>query len=356
MRACRHKSELGFGLDILTSDFKVLRFWFLKNNHNIIIIIDAEIYKLSTNCWTKVDLKLKHIEAAGTSTDDLDRNAPAGLILKDMLISGLAPVGGVFMNGSCHWLGEYMGTNYILTFDFRSEIFGLIKFPHSRSDAGFVGLQRAISVLGDSLVLITEDGMRESFEVWAMLENRDREGKVSFVVDMLFLTSSAMAMLPDSSSNLIGSWRKSELGFGFDISTKDFKVIRLGLFCRGDDTPAFVHAEIYKLSTNSWTKVDFLELMDIEVIGAEGKYFLVGLTNETLIGNLDTLPPAGGVFVNGSCYWLGKCFTTYPILAFDFQTEVFGLIRCPCWKQRSWLSPTTLIRVRRFSCIYHSRW
>ncbi|CAI9100343.1 OLC1v1037319C1 [Oldenlandia corymbosa var. corymbosa] len=123
--------------------------------------------------------------------------------------------------------------------------------------------------------------------------------------------------LPASYWDMGGFWDKSVLGFGFDVRTNDYKVIRLGRVGRNGSNRAY--AEIYRLNTNCWTKL------------------------KVKVGSLmDSLAPAGGVFFNGSCYWSGNCkYIGAAILKFDFSTEIFSLVLPPYSKRTwNWISAT----------------
>ncbi|CAI9109912.1 OLC1v1009840C1 [Oldenlandia corymbosa var. corymbosa] len=171
---------LGFGFDTLSNDYKVIRLGRFERFDYAITSRRAEIYKLGTNCWTHLDLqKLKVIRSiGGNAAADAyflgDFAAAGRLYLEDTLKGNLAPAGGVFLNGCCHWLG--LKTNLIVTFDFRTEFFGLIKCPISRIRS--VSPTATLSVLDDSVALITSSpGL---IEVWVMKmilqEDEDGEG------------------------------------------------------------------------------------------------------------------------------------------------------------------------------------
>ncbi|CAI9100830.1 OLC1v1038011C1 [Oldenlandia corymbosa var. corymbosa] len=119
-----------------------------------------------------------------------------------------------------------------------------------------------------------------------------------------------------------GFWNKSVLGFGFDVLSDDYKVIRIGRM--GDHTLEFVYVEIYKLSTDCWTKLE-LELEGVELFGysytLDPEYW-----NSKLI---NSLVPAGGVFVNDCCYWSGEFLVRSVVLEFNFRSEIFRLISHP---------------------------
>ncbi|CAI9109915.1 OLC1v1009843C1 [Oldenlandia corymbosa var. corymbosa] len=104
-----------------------------------------------------------------------DFGADGRRLLEETLRGSLAPAGGVFLNGSCYWLG--LETSLILAFDFRTKSFGLIKCPNAR--IGFVSPTSTLSVSGNSLALITQ-GMRGLFEIWVMIVQQDEDGNDSF--------------------------------------------------------------------------------------------------------------------------------------------------------------------------------
>ncbi|CAI9109518.1 OLC1v1009351C1 [Oldenlandia corymbosa var. corymbosa] len=133
------RSLMGFGFDALTNDYKVMS----------CLDVNALI------------------------------NNPIRVFEVTLTLGKLGPAAGVFVNGSCHWVGEYRLTNFILKFDFQTEIFGIIKFPSSKEASGTGGRNSSISVLGDSLALIIEKFMRGFFEVWVMT-HQDGEGPLSW--------------------------------------------------------------------------------------------------------------------------------------------------------------------------------
>lgn len=113
----------GFGFDSRNNDYKVI---------SIHELDEVEIYKLSTNCWSKLDVDLESIFGDGI-----------GSICSD----------AVYVNGSCHWMFLNQAGEYILTFDFTTDTFDLavlsmeyLLSSYERSDLGV--LDNSLAVCG----------------------------------------------------------------------------------------------------------------------------------------------------------------------------------------------------------------
>ncbi|KAF9591919.1 hypothetical protein IFM89_010277 [Coptis chinensis] len=103
---------IGFGFDDKSNDYKVVRFFSLCKQPNVTTHSPAEIYNSSTDSWNIIHAVL-----------------PVIFILSDPK----AP----YRNGTYCWLvrnddlsqHERIGEKYILTFDFRNEVFGSLPLP-----------------------------------------------------------------------------------------------------------------------------------------------------------------------------------------------------------------------------------
>ncbi|CAI9102309.1 OLC1v1000556C1 [Oldenlandia corymbosa var. corymbosa] len=141
--------ELGFGFDPYTKDYKVIAI--LERNPGPVWI---QIYKLSTNCWSRVDI------------DELENGV--------FSINGAGS--GVFFKGILHWwMGSRLRLNdHVLTFDLHAERFGSIECPNLFDNPNSI-----LTVLGgDSLALVSmvkraHDGY--AFRVWVMKEYGNHE-------------------------------------------------------------------------------------------------------------------------------------------------------------------------------------
>ncbi|CAI9094623.1 OLC1v1030389C1 [Oldenlandia corymbosa var. corymbosa] len=149
--------ELGFGFDSITKDYKVIR----------ILRSGTGIYKLSTNCWSRVEHKNGDIDFEHVRS-----------------INGVGS--GVFFHGFLHWLVETRNiidpadpNRRILSFDLHSEEFGWLDIPdrdlHSE-EFGWLNIPDGenqcvdtLAILADSLAFVSRAN-RASFEVWVMRE------------------------------------------------------------------------------------------------------------------------------------------------------------------------------------------
>ncbi|BBH02038.1 F-box and associated interaction domains-containing protein [Prunus dulcis] len=100
----------------------------------------------------------------------------------------------------------------------------------------------------------------------------------------------------------------ASIGFGFDASTNDYKVVRVVTLMDDDDeTPTL--AEVYSLATGTWTS-----------LGCVSPACLIDKA-------------ASSAFVNGVLHWPVVCQTDvdfyYIILTFDLGKEVFSQIPMP---------------------------
>ncbi|KAF9593263.1 hypothetical protein IFM89_021019 [Coptis chinensis] len=149
---------IGFGFDVKTNDYKVVRFFILSDSPGVTL---AEMYNLSTDSWTTIDTAVLPVDYIGS-----DPKAP-------------------YRNGSYCWLaskgrptesenGEIFNHNhFILSFDFSSKVFGTMSLPEVDSVKFDVCPQLAI--LRDNLALInTVDFSYEmctnNFEIWVLNE------------------------------------------------------------------------------------------------------------------------------------------------------------------------------------------
>ncbi|XP_058214501.1 F-box/kelch-repeat protein At3g23880-like [Rhododendron vialii] len=115
-------------------------------------------------------------------------------------------------------------------------------------------------------------------------------------------------------------------GFGFHPSANDYKLIRIGLY----STPTSkynIRADLYIMSTDTWTEIDFRKLS-----------LFLGEMNEG--GEYDSIVQIGGssaTALNGVFYWPARVVPTdqVVVMSFDMGTEVFSRIRTPeCLHER----------------------
>ncbi|KAI8557003.1 hypothetical protein RHMOL_Rhmol05G0300000 [Rhododendron molle] len=114
--------------------------------------------------------------------------------------------------------------------------------------------------------------------------------------------------------------KRVSLGFGFHPSANDYKLIRIVLY----STPIRkynIRADLYVMSTNTWTEIDFNKLS-----------LFLGEMNES--GEYDRIVQIAGspaTTLNGVFYWPARIFPTYQVvvMSFDVGNEVFRRIRTP---------------------------
>ncbi|KAF9593249.1 hypothetical protein IFM89_021005 [Coptis chinensis] len=147
---------IGFGFDVTTNDYKVVRFFILFDSPGVTL---AEMYNLSTDSWRTIDTGVLRVDYIGS-----DPKAP-------------------YRNGSYCWLaskgraieaeiGEIYN-HFILSFDFSSEVFGTMSLPEVDSIKFDPCPQLAI--LRDNLALITKvvfsyEMDTTHFEIWVLNE------------------------------------------------------------------------------------------------------------------------------------------------------------------------------------------
>ncbi|KAI8557018.1 hypothetical protein RHMOL_Rhmol05G0301400 [Rhododendron molle] len=119
-------------------------------------------------------------------------------------------------------------------------------------------------------------------------------------------------------------------GFGFHSSANDYKLIRIVLY----STPSRennIRADLYVMSTNTWTAIDVKLL------------FFFGEMNE--YGGYDTISQIEGsstsALLNGVFYWPALVFPSLPtdpvvVMSFDMGNEVFRRITTPVVLGGTW--------------------
>ncbi|CAA3030594.1 F-box kelch-repeat At3g23880-like [Olea europaea subsp. europaea] len=91
-------------------------------------------------------------------------------------------------------------------------------------------------------------------------------------------------------------------GFGFDLKTRDYKVVKM-LWSDYKDGVGEYRVYVYTLSTNSWRKIDVALLTRV--------YYSFSYYNSA--------------YVNGTYYWWARLF----IVCFDISNEQLWMIRLP---------------------------
>ncbi|KAM7497925.1 hypothetical protein LguiA_022339 [Lonicera macranthoides] len=136
--------SVGFGFNPVTNDYNVVRIAYLKKVETEVV----ELYELSTGSW---------------------RNVCASVDISYVIKSRSTQV---VLNGVVHWVGlaRKDGHAVIVSFDFKSETFGVMRVPH-RAEAE-LNMRLCVTVFGESLSLIDERiYMNETYcNIWVMKE------------------------------------------------------------------------------------------------------------------------------------------------------------------------------------------
>ncbi|XP_061341660.1 F-box/kelch-repeat protein At3g06240-like [Gastrolobium bilobum] len=99
-------------------------------------------------------------------------------------------------------------------------------------------------------------------------------------------------------------------GFGVDPNTNDFKIIKPTINFEGSCRPLIAYAEVYNLSTNSWTSIHVVTLPHAESVKTQYYYSCV--------------------LVNGVYHWLIAYEGGFGyILCFDFRNNQFSKLTAP---------------------------
>ncbi|KAF9593266.1 hypothetical protein IFM89_021022 [Coptis chinensis] len=149
-------SGIGFGFDVKTNDYMVVRFFLLPYSPGVTL---AEMYNLSTDSWTTIDTGVLCVDYIGS-----DPKAP-------------------YRNGSYCWFastglpiesdnGEIFNP-FILSFDFSSKVFGTMSLPEV--DGVKFDTYPQLAILRDNLALINKvdfshEMCTNHFEVWVLNE------------------------------------------------------------------------------------------------------------------------------------------------------------------------------------------
>ncbi|PIA59855.1 hypothetical protein AQUCO_00400613v1 [Aquilegia coerulea] len=105
------------------------------------------------------------------------------------------------------------------------------------------------------------------------------------------------------------------IGFGFDVKTNDYKVIRFAFYASGSSKSGYNQIEVYSLNNNSWKTLDFVLPINFVISDPKMPYHNGGR--------------------RGQIYcWMGSGYDqsgtgTIHILTFDFSKEIFGTIPLP---------------------------
>ncbi|OMP12152.1 hypothetical protein COLO4_03443 [Corchorus olitorius] len=147
----------GFGFDLKTNDYKLLRFVVLDDKEPN-VEVEAEVYSLNANCWTSIT----SIAPNYIPRIDYPRN-----------------YGNSFVNGAIHMLAcdRKCGRkrNLILAFDLSEEVFSEIPFPDHLSNALYLPAQ-LLKYRQSSIAIMTweRDPSLEThlwvIELWVMKE------------------------------------------------------------------------------------------------------------------------------------------------------------------------------------------
>ncbi|KAH7514392.1 hypothetical protein FEM48_Zijuj11G0084900 [Ziziphus jujuba var. spinosa] len=139
---------------------------------------------------------------------------------------------------------------------------------------------------------------------------------------------------PISSFHNISEIKTTSVGLGYDSGAKDYKIIRTA---RIPSRPAFIAAELYTLSSNSWKEIKFDYDNDND---REKILFLIDRFNCR-------------VYCKGVYYWLVfvrevGSELNQGIILFDFHDEQFSLIQLPQENgvEKLWISIQTLVSVK----------
>ncbi|KAM7497928.1 hypothetical protein LguiA_022342 [Lonicera macranthoides] len=136
--------SVGFGFNPLTNDYNVVRVAYLKEVETEV----AELFELSTSSW---------------------RNVSASIDISYMIKPWSTQA---VLNGVVHWVGLTRKDvhDVIVSFDFKSKTFGVMRVPH-RAEMD-VNLRLCVAVFGESLSLIDERiYMNETYcNIWVMKE------------------------------------------------------------------------------------------------------------------------------------------------------------------------------------------
>ncbi|KAI8556877.1 hypothetical protein RHMOL_Rhmol05G0290200 [Rhododendron molle] len=108
-------------------------------------------------------------------------------------------------------------------------------------------------------------------------------------------------------------------GFGFHPSANDYKLIRIALYSCHPFGPYQVQADLYAMSTDTWTEIDVDKLSSFS--GAKGWG-----NNDRHVGG-----SCASAVVNGVFYWPADEVQTHQVIvmSFDMVDEVFRQIRTP---------------------------
>jgi F-box interacting protein len=123
-------------------------------------------------------------------------------------------------------------------------------------------------------------------------------------------------------------WKDCNLGFGWEPSTNDYKVVTFQFPSYYYASIKEVTAAVYSLSTNSWKQI-YVTCPDL-VSSLDGIFFPVEYCSNTSL-------PRAATYFNGAYYWL-SCYSEFwnsrrwknlKIVLFDMKMEVFRVIPTP---------------------------
>ncbi|KAM7497697.1 hypothetical protein LguiA_022111 [Lonicera macranthoides] len=138
---------LGFGIDPVTADYKIIRLAYHFYDWRLLVPPDVELFKLSSGSWRNIDVG----------------DFPCVTFLHDQQ---------AVLNGVIHWTGSIWNKDsgsrcfVIVSFDMRNDSLGVIKAP----SCGAPNLsQNIVTVFGESLSLLHPHG-GHSWCIWVMME------------------------------------------------------------------------------------------------------------------------------------------------------------------------------------------
>ncbi|OMO54304.1 hypothetical protein CCACVL1_27914 [Corchorus capsularis] len=350
---------IGFCYDSLSDDYKVV-FWYNKEDNKQ--LVEAQVYTLGMNCWTKVETPDQYI----TVEIPYGKNSQA------------------FLNGVIHWLGYgFSGEKLVITFDVSSEVFQWFPLPCYVGGA-HINVYRDMLCVFDyvatsvnsnyDIFVMSKYGVQDS---WRKLQLRVIEPELppqpgnslyryligimmngEFVWENYIYTSvgtwEQLAMdtvagnLPDDvlgdillripvksiirfrlvthqdpfnvylelqhrtlprPNNVSARYGDSMvIGFGYDSVSSDYKVVFW--YSKEDNDQQLVEAQVYTLGLNYWRKVETPD-------------------HYITVDNYGTYLKSQA-FLNGVIHWLGYGFNQKKlVISFNVSSEVFQWFPLP---------------------------
>ncbi|GER56475.1 F-box and associated interaction domains-containing protein [Striga asiatica] len=163
--------------------------------------------------------------------------------------------------------------------------------PHSSLEFPFRSINPFFTIVGacNGLICLSDDRMyyTPTIILWNPL-----------------LKKSVLLPKPDPIHNFCGTFSQS-LGFGFDLISTDYKVVRIAYADHISVRRPLV--ELYELSTHEWRDLSFLALDHVIYSKSRSAY------------------------VNGATHWVTRHVDSYDlVLSFHMSNEVFSEVLLPC--------------------------